>query len=144
MMWDMEDFEPFVKITTELERIPEESGVYIGFNGKVGDILRITYVGKTENLKRRLHKHGRSCTHYSFKVISKEEDRRELEKRLIEIFAPESNREFVDKSRTLSEEWVIKFDGGDWELWKRPDPVLDEDSSGYFPKKKVETLEEEL
>jgi len=145
----MFDFDPIVDVTEVKDKVPAKAGVYIGYNLTNEDNLRITYVGEAVNLRNRLHRHPKGCTHFSFEVISsgnihegsKETRRKKRESELIEKFAPESNINKVDNKRACNEEWVIRYneDGGR-ELWKQPRLGLKEGDPGYFEPKKIKEL----
>lgn len=94
------DFKPIISSEKVSEEVPEKPGVYIGYNETEDGELRITYVGESTNLKKRLRRHEKPCTHYSYEVIERgdikrgnaESVRKTRESELIERFAPELNR----------------------------------------------------
>lgn len=143
------DFDPIVYSGEVDKKVPEKPGVHLGYNGKKGEYLRITYVGESKNLKRCLKRHGKGCTHYSYEVIEggdirigeTEDVRKKRKRELIEKFAPECNRRGVDTSRAWGEEWVIKPGKNGMELWKRPDSTLKRGDPSYSPPEKIRSLD---
>lgn len=78
----------------ETNLVPEKPGIYKGYNLTSKGNLRLTYIGESKNLKKRLNNRGLPCTHYTWEVTR---DRKRKEKELIKKHQPQLNVKYRDK-----------------------------------------------
>jgi len=89
------------------EFIPEFPGVYIGYHKTGKGNVSLSYVGMTNNLRRRLRRHDNTSSQlFSFRVIEDERVRKAVEKELIEDRSPTENRKHAD-SGMRNYEWNL-------------------------------------
>lgn len=77
---------------------PNKPGIYIGYNKTSKGNLRLTYIGEAKNLRKRLHKHPKGCTHFTWEIIEGwEGKRKKREKELIKKHHPLLNQKHRTK-----------------------------------------------
>lgn len=76
----------------DMDDLPDAGGVYFGYNETQKGNLRLSYIGETNNFRRRLKHHEGSFTHIMILCYEMDADKRkEIEKRMIKQLAPECN-----------------------------------------------------
>jgi len=101
----------------QMNLIPEKPGVYIGYNQTKYGNLRLTYIGQTQNLRKRLWRHEQPFTHVSFEIIDKADIHKgtiqnqldDREKKLIEKYQPHFNTCFNRTKNIQKREWDDDF-----------------------------------
>jgi len=76
------------------------AGIYFGFNITKNGSLRLTYIGQSEDIEKRIKTHEKGFTHFSHIEVPNEKRRVELEKNYIKKYNPIQNRSLkIMKSR---------------------------------------------